>query len=327
MNISRPLAKAPASRMSLAAVTRGRMQRPYRIFLFGVAGVGKSTFAAAAPDPIFLGADNGTDELSVTRLPEPQDWDDVVEGIRLLGRETHDYKTLVLDPVNFLEQMLFAKICKQNGWGNIQDPGYGKGPEAALVSWRDLLVDIERVWTRGMNVIFLAHAQVKTFKNPQGEDFDRYQPAMNEKAAGLLEGWCAAEFFARHEAFAKKEGRSKVRGFSTGARILHTTWNAAFNAKNRWGLPEELPLSWQALQEAISAGQERAAATRARIETLIAEINDPAVTAKARRYIEEAGDDAAKLAEIENAAAVKLEEVRATSASSETTADAAASDE
>lgn len=302
-------------RMSLAAVRKGRMETPYRICMYGVEGVGKSSFAAAAPSPIFIGSDSGTSHLDIARMPEPSGWTDILDGVRLLQREKHDYKTVVIDPVNWCEAMLFTHLCAKNGWQTIEDPKFGKGYAAALDFWRELVVELERLWSAGMNVILLAHAKVKNFKNPEGDDFERYQLSMNESAAGLLKQWVDAVLFTKHEAFTKHDDKAKrTRGISTGARVIRTQWTAAYDAKNRYNLPEELPLSWQAFTEAARAGQARVDELRGQIESLLSELGDEAVAVKARDYVLQAKDDLAMLAAVVNAVAIKLEEKKAAEA-------------
>jgi hypothetical protein len=46
-------------------------------------------------------------------------------------------------------------------------------------------------------------------------------------------------------------GKKVVRGVSGGDRLLHTVERPAFLAKNRFGLPETLPLSWPDLAAGI----------------------------------------------------------------------------
>lgn len=295
----------------LAAIRRGKLTLPHRLVMMGVEGVGKSTFAAGAPNPIFLTADAGTAHLDIARLPEPRTWGEAIDAIRALQSEPHDFKTFVVDSVTWLEPLLHAKVCADNKWSSIEDPGYGKGYLAALEHWRVLVSELEQLWSRrAMNVILLAHCTVKLFKNPEGEDFERYQMSLNEKAAGLIRQWSDAVLFARHEAFAKRDAATKrVRGYSTGARVIHTTWSAAFDAKNRFNLPEEIPLSWAAFDEAVRAnGPERANALRQQIEAQLAELGDETVTAKARAYVAEAAENVTLLAEVANAVAMKLAE-------------------
>ncbi len=308
-----PQVTSPPPRMNLANVRKGRLEVPLRVLVYGVEGVGKSTFAAAAPAPIFLGADSGTSHLDIARLPEPQSWEDALDAVRMLQREPHDFRTLVVDPVSWLEPLAFAKVCADAKWSNIEDPGYGKGYTAAVDQWRILVAELERLWlSRRMHIVMTAHSLVKAFKNPEGEDFERYQIAMNEKAAALLKQWADIVLFARHEAFAQKDTKTKrVRGISTGARVLHTAWRAAFDAKNRHNLPDELPLAWSTFYDAVRAnGPERAAELRAQIEQQLAELDDRYVIEKARGYVKDAGDDVARLAEIANAVALKVEEKR-----------------
>lgn len=304
---------APAKKSVLERVQAGRIEMPVRALISGSEGVGKSTFAAGAPSPIFLTGDNGTSLLDVVRLPVPRTWGDVLEAVDALALEEHPYKTFVADPVNWLESLVYDQVCKDNGWKDIEAPGYGKGYAAALDQWRVLVARVERLWSeKKMHVLFVAHCAIRSFKNPEGEDYDRYTLAMHEKAAGLLRQWCDAVLFARHEAFAKTDQKTKrVRGVSSGARVIHTQWTAAYDAKNRYNLPEELPLSWEAFFGAVKAnGPVRAAELRAEIAAGVAEIGDQAVTTKVDGYVAEAKDDVARLAEIANAVAMKLNAVR-----------------
>lgn len=299
----------PVSRMALAHVRTGRIDVPLRVILFGVEGVGKSTFASRAPKPIFVGADSGTENLDIARMPEPRTWEDVFEAVRVLQNEPHDYETVVFDPLSFLETFCWDMLCKRNGWSSMEDLDYGKCYMPAADEWRRLLADVERLWsTRRMNVIFLDHARVKMFKNPVAEDFERYVMAMHEKSSALLKKWCAFVLFATHEVAIHKDKQKRVRGMSDGTRVVRTQWNAAYDAKNRADLPAELPLSWDRFVEAVKASKEREVSLRQQIADGVKELNDPEVAKKVDAYLKDAGDDVARLAEIANAVAMKLGE-------------------
>jgi hypothetical protein len=125
----------------------------------------------------------------------------VHEGVDFLEKTETDYRSLVFDPINWFEPLLWAKVCADNGWSTIDEPGYGKGYEAALDYWRVLIAHLERLWeAKGFNIIIVAHSHVKAFKAPDAESgFDRYEIAMNGKAANLLKQWASAVLFARHE--------------------------------------------------------------------------------------------------------------------------------
>jgi AAA domain len=293
--------------MSFANVRTGKIDVPLRVLLFGVEGVGKSSFAARAPKPIFIGADSGTENLDIARLPQPESWDDVFAAVRLVLNERHDYETLVLDPLSFLEALCWDKLCAKNKWESMETLDYGKCYMPAVDEWRALLGDIERVWTkRRMNIVLLDHARVKMFKNPAADDYERYIMAMHEKSAGLLKKWCAFVLFATHEVSIHKDKQKRVRGLSDGARVVHTQWNAAWDAKNRADLPPELPLSWNSFVEAVKGAKARETLLRQQIADGVNLIADPEVTKKVDGYLKDAGDDVARLAEIANAVAMKV---------------------
>jgi hypothetical protein len=314
-SISVPTALRPGTRrMALDNVRKGRIDAPLRVLLHGVEGVGKSTFASHAPAPIFVGADQGTGELDVARFPEPQAWDDVLEAVRILEHDAHDYKTVVLDPLNWLEALCWQHTSKANGWKSLDEPGYGIGYNAALDTWRVLLAALDRLWsTRQMNIVLLAHSTVKQFKNPEGEDYDRYQLAMNDKAAGLWKQWSDVVLFAKHETATVKDTKTKrARGISTGAREMFTCWNAAYDAKNRQNLPEKMPLSWDEFYEAASEKDRKVQAdeVRQRIDALLTAYGDDAFKAKAIGFVAAANNDASRLRDIENRILKRVNETK-----------------
>jgi hypothetical protein len=244
--------------MKLASVVKGKLVRPIRVLIYGTEGVGKSTFGADAPSPIFLGAEDGTSQLDVARFPTPETWEDVLEAIRVLTVDEHEYKTLVVDSLDWVEPILWKYVCRQNkNVSSIEEVGggFGKGYSAALDDWRVFLSSLEKLMSaKQMNIVFVAHSWVKPFKNPDGADFDRYEMKLNAKAAGLMREWVDAMLFARYETLVDKDERTKrVRGVDTGARLLFTERRAAYDAKNRYGLPECIPLSWSDFEAGVKA--------------------------------------------------------------------------
>jgi hypothetical protein len=237
------------NRMTLANVHRGKnLEKPDRILLYGTEGIGKSTFGASAPDPIFIASEDGIKHLDVSSFPEPGSLDDVLAAIRELRQSDHDRKTLVIDTVDWVEPLVFAEVISRGrDWKNIEDVGYGKGYSIALDGWRKMLTDLDSLRAeRGMEIILLAHAQTSNFNNPAGPDYSRYELAMNKRGAGLLKQWADSELFACYEEVVQKEkGALRAKGQATGARVIHTAHCAAWDAKNRYSLPPVLPLSYE----------------------------------------------------------------------------------
>lgn len=308
---------APPKRMTLTKLVKGRLEQPRRVLLYGPEGIGKTTFGAGAPAPIFLGAEDGSGELDVVRFPKPEGWADIMEAISTLTTDEHEYQTLVVDTLDAAEPMLWDFICKRDSATSktgaikdIEDYGYGKGYQKALDEWRIFLAALERLRAaRRMHVVLLAHCWIKPFKNPLGEDFDRFELKLNAKAGGLLKDWCDTVLFANYETYAHKDEKTKrVRGVSTGARIINTQRSAAWDAKNRYGLPETLPLSWSDFDAAARAGQvSDPAALREEIARKAKELGGD-IEKWVSDALPKAGDDAARLAQINNRLNAKLAE-------------------
>ena len=306
-----PVAK---SRMSLDNTRDGIVSSPMRILIYGGEKVGKSTFAAGAPAPIWLGADAGTDHLNIRRLPQPDSLREVLEGlgeVEKRGRKM-GLQTLVIDPLNWLEPLVTADVVGDSGkslaeWGG----GYGRGASAALDRWRQVKTAVERVWLTGMNVIICAHSHVKKFEDPEGPGYERYELAMNKEAAGIFKQWVDAILFARPESFGKIDPTTKkVKAYGSAARMLHTELNPAYDAGNRWRLPPEMPLSWTTFAEAKERGEVQVSALVAQIDDGLRELGDPEIEKKVRGWLADPKTDVAELA---NLVAAKLGERRSAS--------------
>jgi hypothetical protein len=292
----------PARRMTLASIGKGRKRRPFRVMVIGVEGVGKSTFGASAPNPVFLGAEDGLPP-SLANTPSfstPETWSDVMDALRSLDAD-HDFQTLVIDTADWIEPLLWRDLCDKAGKASIEDFGFGKGYVAAVDGWRAFIAALERLWSvRGMNIIILAHAHVRPFRNPAGEDYDRFTSKIHDKAGGLLREWADAVLFAVFETVVTDEKGKRAKGVSSGRRVMYTTRDAAWDAKNRYSLPPEIELSWDAFIEAVNASLGSDVATLRADLTERAKALGPEMEAKVAEAVARAGDDAGKLVVLSN---------------------------
>lgn len=260
--------------ITLASITEGQQIEPPRILLYGQEGIGKSTFAAQAPNPIFGFTEKGWGTMSLRKFPLWREWGDVVESFRALLSEEHEFQTLVVDTVDWLETIIWAKTCEDGGKESIEDFGYGKGYVQALKYWDQFVEMCDALHEeRGMGVILVAHAAVKTFSNPEGDNYDQYQLALHQKAAATLKEWADCVLFARYEVKVRKleGGVQKDKGkamkeYGEPTRLLHTEERAAYWAKNRYGLPATLPFDWKAFADALDAGIAKKAALVERLQ-------------------------------------------------------------
>lgn len=250
-------AAAPALRTSTPATggidapTSTTRKQPTRLLLYALPGWGKTSFAAQAPSPVFLmtRGETGLEMLiDAGELPETphfpsdfQTFNEMMGGVDFLVDKPHDFKTCVIDTANGAARLAAEEICRSqygSSWKDFEDFGRGwkpTGPRFCMLLDR---LDQLRA-KRGMSVILLAHAQTKTTPNPEGGDYLKYTPDLAPSIWSPLDRWCDAILFGRYEVFVDKEGQKhKARGL--GHRIMQTSCRATFDAKNRFGLPEEI---------------------------------------------------------------------------------------
>lgn len=290
-------------RSFLAAVTSGKIDSPDRTLLLGTEGVGKTSFAAKIPGVVFMPVEAGTNQIALpARLPKPETWQDAIDMVEeLRTSQAHSYKALAIDTVDALEALCWDFICKRDNMKSVEDYGFGKGYAAALDEWRRFIAELERLWRdRDMQIVLIAHTHIRTFKNPEGEDYDRYELKLNAKAGGLLKEWSDAVLFARFEELPNKDPKTKrVRGVSTGMRVMHTVRTAAYDAKNRFSLPETMPFSYPEYA-AARAGQSPARARElgATIAAQLEQLQDAEKRAQIAEYVAGVKDDIAQLVQV-----------------------------
>lgn len=238
----------------LSSIKRGQDIKPPRIFIYGVEGIGKTTFAAGAPGAIFLQAEDGQGALDIARFPSVESTAQVFEAIGTLLENDHDFSTLAVDSADWLEQIIAREIESKH---DAKELAYGKGALKQAEVWQQLLAGFNELRNvRGMSIVMIGHSQIKRFDSPETEPYDRYLPKLQERSSALLREWADAVLFANYRVVVKttEVGFKKEvsRGITTGERLLFTTEKPAYMAKNRYAFPDSLPLSWQAVEDAIA---------------------------------------------------------------------------
>jgi hypothetical protein len=253
--------------ISLSSIQKGGSRKPPIIVLHGSPGIGKTTFAASAPAPIVIRTEDGLGILTTDAFPVSESWGQVLEAMGTLFQETHAYRTVILDSLSALEPLIWHQVAKDANKESIEDLGYGKGYVIALDYWAQFLAGIVAMRDQmGVMPILIAHSDVARFDSPEVEPYDRYQIKLHKRAFQLLYERADIIGFANwrtvvirdkdHGAFTKKGEADKVlnvRGVGTGERLLHLVERPAYIAKNRYSLPDTIPLNWQAFSDALSA--------------------------------------------------------------------------
>ena len=106
-----------------------------------------------------------------------------------------------------------------------------------------------------MAIVQIAHTDIKRFDSPEHEPYDRYVIKLQARAAALLQEHSDVVLFANYRmSIAKADvgfNKKVARALGSGERVLHTAERPAFLAKNRYGLPDTLPLDWKAFVAAM----------------------------------------------------------------------------
>ena len=238
--------------INLQSVSRNTTLQPPRIMIYSVHGIGKTTFAAGSPAPIFILTEDGLGKLEVDHFPLATKLSDVHDALAALKGE-HDFQTVVIDSLDWLDNLIWQDI---NAKFDEKALGFGKGAVIAADYWRKILDGINDLRARGMASILLAHSEIKRFDSPEVDPFERYQPKLQGRSSALLQEFCDVVGFANYKTNVKTADvgfNNKVtRGISTGERLLYTSEKPAYLAKNRYSLPDSLPFDWQSLADAMT---------------------------------------------------------------------------
>ncbi len=251
----------------LDSISQGKKVRPPRIIMLGVEKIGKSTWAAGSPSPIFIPVkrEEGIDGIDVPQFPVASSLRDVLSCCSTLLASTHSFETIVIDSISTLEPLIWDEVCSKGNVESIEkyDGGYGKGYTESLNLWRGLTDWLDELRDkRNMASILVGHVKVKRFDDPTGASYDRYSLDINDRATSVLFRWADAILFANNKVTVKIDdtgfGRKKGKGkdITNGQRFLYTQGRPAHPGGGRgvYGqLPYELPLSWMDYQNAIAS--------------------------------------------------------------------------
>jgi len=256
----------------LKGVTRGK-RRPPRVVLYGPPGVGKSTFGADAESPLFVPTEDGVDNVPVDAFGKAASWTELLENVRQVATEKHDYKTLVIDTLNGAAELCADHIVKtlfggqriaQKGNGGYE--AFGKGEKATAEEMRALLALMDDCRARGMTVLLLGHTGLQNVQHPTEGGYTKFAPEMPKAAWAKVSAWADIVLRADYEYTILKNGGPKGRAIGSSTRIVYAAGEAAADAKCRVGyeLPDTFGLSYDEFAAHLGSG----ASTLEEIKTL-----------------------------------------------------------
>ena len=228
-------------------ISEGKTTRPSKIVITGCEGIGKSTLASQAPGVLFLDTEGGTDQINTRRVQGITKWEELKAAVDEIAASPSYCKTLVLDTADWAEGMCIKYICQKFNVNGIEGLSYGKGYTYLGEEFSLLLGKLNALIKSGINVIIIAHAKMRKQELPDEQGaFDRWEMKLTRQVAPLVKEWADAILFCNYKTFVTttETGTKKAMG---GERVIYTTHHPCWDAKNRFGLKDELPLSFSSI--------------------------------------------------------------------------------
>lgn len=232
-------------------ITKGKIPCAKKVVIYGPEGIGKSTFASQFPDPVFIDTEGSTNNMDISRLPAPTSWSMLLEEVRYIMQNPSVCRTLVIDTADWAEQLCSAAICGKYQKSGIEDFGYGKGYVFLQEEFGKLLnLLTELVEQKKINAVLTAHAKMRKFEQPDEMGaYDRWEMKLSKNVSPMVKEWADMVLFANYKTHViKVDGKNKAQG---GKRVIYTTHHSCWDAKNRYGLEDELPFDYSSVSNVI----------------------------------------------------------------------------
>lgn len=227
----------------LETITRGKTFGAPRILLYGMEGIGKSTFAANFPDPVFVQTEDGLGNIDCAKFPLAQSAEEAFKQLDAL-RSPNEFQTVVVDSLDWLERLIWDQVAKDAKVDSIEKLGYGKGYVIALTYWRKILDVLSALHAQNKIVLLLAHAVAEDYTDPEVANLKRFTPRLHKTARSLIAEYVDVILLATRQYGAAK-------GDANNPRIVRTEASPYQVAKSRYAIPAELPLDANAVLDAI----------------------------------------------------------------------------
>lgn len=240
--------------MSLANIRQKAKLKPPIMVLYGPGGIGKTSFAATMNKPIIVQTEDGIGKIECPHFPMAKSYVEFENNLKSLIEEKSEFKTVVIDSLDWLETLLQEHVCQENGWSEISSPAYGKGYAVALETWKVYLNLLNQLRDKGFTVLQIAHNEIRRYEDPSNEPHDRHQIKLHRKAADLVIEHSDAVFFANYKIGmiqVKGKGGGMTTKLKQGDRTIFTQETPGFQAKNRFALDSEMPFEWKLIREAM----------------------------------------------------------------------------
>ncbi len=236
-------------------ITRGKIAHAKKVIVYGPEGIGKSTFASKFPEPLFIDTEGSTKEMNISRLPEPSSWEMILEEIAYVKANPDICRTLVIDTIDWAEAMCIEHVCSKHQKDGLESFGYGSGYIYEKEEFGRFLNRLEEIVKAGIHVVLTAHAQMRKFEQPDEMGaYDRWELKLGKKTTSqispLIKEWADIVLFANYKTYSVAvDDKGKKHKAQGGSRVMYTAHHPCWDAKNRYGLPEEMPFDYAGISD------------------------------------------------------------------------------
>jgi hypothetical protein len=209
-------------------------------------GMGKTTLASLWPSPIFIPIEDGSAALvgrdDIAMFPTPPSvtvaW--VMECLEKLAAGGHPFKTVVLDSITQLSTIIEGEIIeadpKKPKSINQALGGYGAGYSAMSDVHEKVRKLCGQLKSKGMHVVFLAHANAERVNLPDQPEYMRYSIRMHKDSVSHYSDNVDLVAFIKLKTFVSDERRATT----SGQRIITCYPIPSHISKNRYGITKDL---------------------------------------------------------------------------------------
>lgn len=235
--------------MNKLQLITGKQSCALKSVLYGPEGIGKSTFASRFPAPVFIDTEGSTNHMDVARTPAPQSWTELLQQVNYFIQHPEELGTLVIDTLDAAERLCMSQFCAMNKLHGIEDMPYGRGYVYIAEDFGKLLNLLDQLRDRGVHIVLTAHAMMRKFEQPdEMGSYDRWELKLGKKTAPLVKEWSDLLLFANYKTSVVNvdgQGAAKGKNKATGGRrVMYATHHPCWDAKNRFGLADELPFDY-----------------------------------------------------------------------------------
>ena len=232
-------------------ITKGKIKSAQKIVLYAPEGFGKSTFASKFPAPLFIDTEGSTKQLDVQRFDDDMSkWENILEAAAFVAGGATDCRSLVIDTIDWAEQACINKLNKDHNTANILTLDYGKGSLFVVAEFKALMDKLDECIAHGINVVLLAHASMRKQELPEEMGaFDHWEMKLQSKQVkAMVKEWADIVLFGNYKTFVVVDEKTKSKKAQGGKRVMYTEHHACWDAKNRHGLPAEVPFEFKSIE-------------------------------------------------------------------------------